>query len=196
MRDLEQLVLKSLSFKQGKVSQGDYYVYLQEVAQRYGVDPEPYKSLITYTEYITLYESIDLLSIFDEARDFEDQIKEKLFKNDDQRRLYALSKCVGFVKDLFELKLMNGDFAYLSENVKTCNAQALAGFAGGVEWIEGASGATLVHTDAVIHDFQVDLVGAACASDGDGANAAIAGRADRLAGIGQQIDQHHRHLVD
>ncbi|MDP2929043.1 MAG: hypothetical protein Q8O01_03135, partial [Candidatus Omnitrophota bacterium] len=53
-QDLEQLVLKSLSFKQGKISQGEYYVFLQELARRYGIDPEPYKLLIAYTDYITL----------------------------------------------------------------------------------------------------------------------------------------------
>ena len=63
--ELEQLVLKSLSFKMGKISQGEYYVFLQDLAERSGILPEPYSNLINYTNYIALYESIDLLAIFE-----------------------------------------------------------------------------------------------------------------------------------
>ncbi|OGW95336.1 MAG: hypothetical protein A3K16_03065, partial [Omnitrophica bacterium RIFCSPLOWO2_01_FULL_45_24] len=108
-QDLEHLVLKSLSFKTGKVSQGEYYVYLQELASRYGVDPEPYKSLILYTDYITLYESIDLVEIFEEVKKFEDSIKEKMFENNYQRKLRYFSRFISLVSDLYELKLTNGD---------------------------------------------------------------------------------------
>ncbi|MDO8536595.1 MAG: hypothetical protein Q7S30_06290, partial [Candidatus Omnitrophota bacterium] len=127
-QELEQLVLRSLSFKTGKISQGEFYLFLQDLARKYGIDPEPYKNLITYTEYITLYESIDLLEIFEEVKLFEDTIKEKLFANDDQRKLHDISKCLGYVKDLFELKLANGDFEYLAGHIEICNAQAIAAF--------------------------------------------------------------------
>ncbi|MCX5679414.1 MAG: hypothetical protein NTZ95_01910 [Candidatus Omnitrophica bacterium] len=126
--ELEKLVLKSLAFKTNKVSQGEYYTFLEDLAQKNGISPAPYKNLINYTEYIALYEAIDLLGIFAEARDFEDEIKAKLFANDDQKKLHDLSKCVDFIQDLFELKLQNGDFEYLSDNVKVCNAQVLAEF--------------------------------------------------------------------
>ena len=126
--DLEQLVLKSLLFKQGKISQGDYYVYLQELAQRYSVDPEPYKSLIIYTEYITLYESIDLLEIFEEVRKFEDSIKEKILKNDYQRKLRDISRLVSLISDLYELKLTNGDISELTEAAKNITTEDIAAF--------------------------------------------------------------------
>ncbi|MDP2928778.1 MAG: hypothetical protein Q8O01_01770, partial [Candidatus Omnitrophota bacterium] len=117
-QDLEQLVLKSLSFKQSKISQGEYYVFLQELARRYGVDPEPYKLLIAYTDYITLYESIDLIEIFEEVRNFEDSVKEKLFENSYQRRLHDFSRIVSLVGDLYELKLTNGDVEELTSSLR------------------------------------------------------------------------------
>ncbi|MFH1752806.1 MAG: hypothetical protein ABH875_01365, partial [Candidatus Omnitrophota bacterium] len=125
---LEQLVLKSLSYKTGKLSNSEYYVFLQEQAERARIDAAPYGNLIAYTDYITLYESIDLTAIFEEARDFEDQIKEKLFQNEYQKRLYYITKCMGFLSDLFDLKLTNGDFSYLSENIGRCNAEFVASF--------------------------------------------------------------------
>ncbi|MCM8761072.1 MAG: hypothetical protein NC933_02910, partial [Candidatus Omnitrophica bacterium] len=125
---LEQIILKSIAFKTGKISQSEYYIFLQEQAQRAGLGVEPYKDLIAYTDYITLYESIDLTEIFEEARRFEDQIKEKLFTNDYQRKLYEISKCVEFVRDLFELKLTNGDFAFLASHRDVCDPRAIASF--------------------------------------------------------------------
>ncbi|MDP3791354.1 MAG: glycosyltransferase family 2 protein, partial [Candidatus Omnitrophota bacterium] len=126
-QDLEQLVLKSLSFKMNKISQSEYYIYLQELAQRYGIAPDPYKGLITYTEYISLYESIDLVEIFEEVRKFEDSIKEKLFTNDYQRKLHDFSRFVSLVKDLYELKLTNGDLEELVANKNRVDAASVAG---------------------------------------------------------------------
>ncbi len=112
-QDLEQLVLRSLSFKSGKISKGEYYLFLQQLARKNGVEPEPYEDLIRYTGYITLYESIDLLEIFEEFGDFEDSVKEKLITNDDERRLYNVSRCANYVKRLFEMKLTGTDLKRL-----------------------------------------------------------------------------------
>ncbi|MCX5665841.1 MAG: hypothetical protein NT036_02165, partial [Candidatus Omnitrophica bacterium] len=127
-QDLEQLVLKSLSFKTNKISQGEYYIFLQELAQRYGVEPEPYKTLIKYTEYITLYESIDLLEIFEEVRKFEDSIKEKIFTDDYQRKLRDLSRFAELVKGLYELKLTNGDLSEMMRDTEKISAKSTAAF--------------------------------------------------------------------
>ena len=59
---------------------------------------------------------------------FEDSIKERLFKNEDQKKLHNYSRCVEFIKDLFDMKLTNGDLEYLVKNLDTCNAQNLAPF--------------------------------------------------------------------
>ncbi|MBU0604710.1 MAG: hypothetical protein KKH77_00275, partial [Candidatus Omnitrophica bacterium] len=127
-QDLEQLVLKSLSYKTGKISNSEYYVFLQEQAEKAHIDAFPYGDLIAYTNYITLYESIDLTAIFEEAGDFEDRIKEKLFTNEYQKRLYNITKCMEFLSDLFDLKLTNGNFSYLSEHIGQCNAKFVASF--------------------------------------------------------------------
>ncbi|MFA6143001.1 MAG: hypothetical protein WC738_06905, partial [Candidatus Omnitrophota bacterium] len=126
--ELEELVLKSLSFKTNKISQGEYYTFLQAEAEKIGVDPEPYKNLIAYTKYITLYESIDLLEIFSEVKDFETAIKEKIYTTPEQKKLHDVSMCIDFVKDLYGLKLTNGDFEYLQKNIVTCNASVIAQF--------------------------------------------------------------------
>lgn len=126
--NLEKLVLKSLSFKQGKISHGEYYLFLQIMAKDNSIDPAPYANLIKFTDYITLYESIGLLEIFKEVELLEDAIKEKLYTSPDQKRLHDTLKCANFLKEIFELKLTNSDFEYLDENLKVCNAQAISTF--------------------------------------------------------------------
>ena len=76
-KSLEELVLKSLSFKTNKITQSEYYIYLQDLASNNNIDPNPYKNLINYTQYITIYESIDLLEIFNEVKYYEESIIDK-----------------------------------------------------------------------------------------------------------------------
>ncbi len=121
--ELEELVLKSLSYKTGKISRGEYYAYLEELAQRCNVEPALYKELAAYTRYITAYESIDIFDIFEEVAEFEEALKEKLFTDEDQRLLYRFSKCAGFINDLFNIRLTGGEFDYLVKNLEECNAE-------------------------------------------------------------------------
>ncbi|MDD5496593.1 MAG: hypothetical protein PHP46_05800, partial [Candidatus Omnitrophica bacterium] len=126
--ELEQLVLKSLSFKMNKISQGEYYLYLQELGSRFGIDPKPYENLIRYTDYITLYESIDLIAIFEEVKQYEGEVKERLFTNQYQRKIHDYSRFIASIKDLFEIKLTNQDVAFLIENLNNFNKEDFALF--------------------------------------------------------------------
>ncbi|MFA5500403.1 MAG: hypothetical protein WC404_04925, partial [Candidatus Omnitrophota bacterium] len=126
--DLEKLVSNSLSFKQGKIGQVEYYVFLQDLARRYKIDPASHSDLIKFTDYITIYEAIDLLEIFEEAKLLEDTIKEKLYTSPEQKKLHDIVKCVNYIKDMFELRLTNSDFEYLDKNIKTYNAETIASF--------------------------------------------------------------------
>ncbi|MFH0764591.1 MAG: putative PEP-binding protein [Candidatus Omnitrophota bacterium] len=125
---LEGLVLKSLAFKTNKITQSEYYTYLQGLADKANIDPVPYRNLINYTEYITIYESIDLLEIFNEVKAYEDQIIEKLYTTEEQRKLHDVSKCLSCIKGLFNLKLTNTDFEYLEKAIKACNKDYILTF--------------------------------------------------------------------
>jgi len=127
-RDLEELVLKSLSFKTGKIAQAEFYGFLQELAGNSSVDPAPYADLITFTKYITLYESIDLLKIMEEAGEFEDAVENKLFTSDDQKRLHDLAVHFSLVRDLFGIKLTHNGLTELETLLKTHDAASAAAF--------------------------------------------------------------------
>lgn len=126
--DLEKLIARSLSFKQGKESQAEFYLFLRSMAGDNSIDPEPYKDLIDFTEYIVLYDSIDLAGIFGEAKDLEDVIGEKLCASADQKRLREILKFARCVKDMFELKLTNSDFEYLDKSLKISGEDAISEF--------------------------------------------------------------------
>ncbi|MFH0764595.1 MAG: cellulase family glycosylhydrolase [Candidatus Omnitrophota bacterium] len=155
--ELEELVLRSLSFKSNKISQGEYYMFLHALSEKNGVDPEPYKNLIAYTGYIALYESIDLLEIFSEAKDFEDAIKEKIYTSPDQKKLCEISTCVGHIKDLFELKLTNGEFEYLEKTIKNYDAEKIEGFVRGLEGDIGAKGAAGYDLDNIFSNIPIAM---------------------------------------
>ncbi len=126
--DLEKLVVRSLSFKQGKESQTEFYLFLRSMAGDNSIDLASYKDLTDFTEYIVLYESIDLAGIFEEARDLEEAIGEKLCASADQKRLREILKFTRCVKDMFELKLTNSDFAELEKNLKMFDEDSISGF--------------------------------------------------------------------
>ncbi|MFA6079734.1 MAG: hypothetical protein WC779_08330, partial [Candidatus Omnitrophota bacterium] len=120
--ELEDLVLKSLSHKTGKLSRGDYHLYLEELASRCNIQSDGYKELASYTRYIASYESIDIFGVFEEIDVFEGAIKERLFTNKDQLDLYRFSKFACSVDDLFDIKLTGREFDRLSKSMSVCNA--------------------------------------------------------------------------
>jgi hypothetical protein len=128
-RGLETAMLRSLDFKAGKISAGEYHLFLREMIRESGMEPKLYKDMAAYTDYIVLYESIDVISIFEEAKMFEDAVRQKLFTNDGQRALYRLSRYASSLKGLFEIKLANGDLEYLKEDMGVFkDAKAIEGF--------------------------------------------------------------------
>ncbi|MGB2706001.1 MAG: hypothetical protein WBC74_04020 [Candidatus Omnitrophota bacterium] len=112
-RELEKLVLESLSFKKGKISQTEFQQYLIRLAQDIKLDPKPCSNLIKFTRYITIYEDIDLLVLFQEVEQFEDYIREKIFRNDEERTLYNLTKAVRTIDGLFKISLNNNDYDFI-----------------------------------------------------------------------------------
>jgi len=112
-RELEKLVLESLSFKMGKISQADFHTYLMRLAEDSEISPKPYENLIKFTSYITIYEDINLTALFEEVGEFEDYIREKIYRNDEERTLYNLQKTIRVIEKLFKVALSNADYDFV-----------------------------------------------------------------------------------
>lgn len=88
--DEEKLVLKSLAFKAGKLSESEFYLFLSDLASRYALDPAEYPNLSRFTRYILTFETIDLSQIFDELESYEKEILNAYFTSEDEKTLDRL----------------------------------------------------------------------------------------------------------
>ncbi|GAG22397.1 unnamed protein product, partial [marine sediment metagenome] len=127
-RELEKLVLESLSFKMGKISQAEFHQYLIRLSEDIKLSPIPYSNLIKFTRYITIYEDIDLIALFSEVGEFEDYIREKIFRNDKERTLYNLTRTARTIKKLFEISLSNTDYDFIISKKKYFDRALLSEF--------------------------------------------------------------------
>ncbi|MDD5634740.1 MAG: hypothetical protein PHW46_05655, partial [Candidatus Omnitrophica bacterium] len=123
---LEALVLKSVAFKQNKISQADFHNYLVALAEKQNIDPANYPNLIKFTRYVTVYNSIELFQLYHEVEFFEDKVRGNLYQNNDEKALYDLRKMVSMLRRLYSMELTNNDSAYIEENYKKFNAKECA----------------------------------------------------------------------
>ena len=86
-----------------------------------------YPHLLAYTNYVNIYESIDIVAMFGELEILEEKIKAALFTTQDQKELASLKKEALILKDLFSISLTNGRLQYLLDNIDTFKASLLTG---------------------------------------------------------------------
>ncbi|MDD3088861.1 MAG: GNAT family N-acetyltransferase, partial [Candidatus Omnitrophica bacterium] len=115
---MEELVLKSLSFKLGRISKSQFYSYILMLAKAQGIDGREYVELERFCDYVSLYESIDLAGLMDEIDDYEMRVKEKIFRTDSERKLTRLLKDVEIMHNMFDIKLTSGQLKYYRDNKK------------------------------------------------------------------------------
>ena len=115
---LEDLVLKSLAFKLGRSSKSQFYSYLLRLAKTEKLDSYLYEHLERFCEYVTVYESIDIAMLMDEIDDYECCIKDKIYRNDEERELTGLLKDTEILHNLYSIRLTNGQLRYLMSHMR------------------------------------------------------------------------------
>ena len=112
---LEKLIRKSLAFKEGKLSQAGFHEYLTGLALEAKLPPEDFKNLILFTRHISIYEEVDLMTLFEELQSIENFIADKIFKRDDEKTLYNLILAIKIMKRLFSLSISSKEFETLEK---------------------------------------------------------------------------------
>ena len=107
--ELEELLLSSARFKEGKMSKSEFHSYLTLLAYNHKVATVKYENFITYSKYISLYESINMIGLYDEIKELENSIREKLYTDIEERRLYGLVHMLYLFKQLYSLEISNRD---------------------------------------------------------------------------------------
>ncbi|MBI3633179.1 MAG: hypothetical protein HY226_02720 [Candidatus Vogelbacteria bacterium] len=123
--DLEKLVLAALQYKQSKITPGSFHYTLSQLSQGVDINPLNYKNIILYSEYVVLYESIDLITIFDEVELFENSLKETLYKTQDERDLSQLTHCINILSQLLDTSLNSKDYEFFVKNEASCEIDAI-----------------------------------------------------------------------
>jgi preprotein translocase subunit SecA/glycosyltransferase involved in cell wall biosynthesis/tetratricopeptide (TPR) repeat protein len=125
---LEELILRSLSFKLGRISASMFYSSMVDQARLEGMDLSHYPNITTYVDYMTLYESVDVGQIRDEVAEYEELIKERLFRNSEERELSALLKKASILVDLIDVRLTNRTLGYFLADRGNFSAAEFASF--------------------------------------------------------------------
>lgn len=110
----DELVQKSLDFRQGKINAVDYYAYLND---QYASDlAASYLNLDKYIRYITIHRSIDTHMLFSEIDTLEWDIRKQYYENGNQKKLDAISRNLTILNGLFNLALTPDEYNYYREN--------------------------------------------------------------------------------
>jgi len=113
---LNELLTKSVEFKSGKLSQGQYHNYLKDMMAKANLDIKEYPNLERYVRYITIYEKIDSAMLFKELKAVEGAVSDALAANDSQKQLLRIAKDLELLTEFINLKLSPDDFDYYQKN--------------------------------------------------------------------------------
>ncbi len=114
--EVKELVSYSVDFKTKRISHRDFYSYLLEKAKEIELDEKRFSNLSNYLKYVSLYEAVDRSKVMEEVDTFEAGIKERLYRNDEERELNRLSRNLAIMKNIFDVQLTRDDYRYYLNN--------------------------------------------------------------------------------
>ncbi|MBL7072213.1 MAG: PKD domain-containing protein [Candidatus Omnitrophica bacterium] len=126
--ELKALVLESVNFKEQKVSPANFHKYLEELARENNISLSAYKNFSMFTEYISLYESVDIFNLYSEVESLEKTIRGKLYRNEDERELNKISVMTELLRGLYSIELSSRDFGFFEETREKYDAKKFAAF--------------------------------------------------------------------
>ena len=125
---LKELVLKTIEFKEERISQRDFYGYLFQKVELANIDLKAFPDLGKYMAYIAAYEAIDKSKLSDEIETLENAIRESLYRTDKERSLVRLSKNANILKDIFNISLTKEDYKYYKKNLGSFSVSNFTSF--------------------------------------------------------------------
>ncbi|MFH1798647.1 MAG: hypothetical protein ABH844_04855 [Candidatus Omnitrophota bacterium] len=125
---LESLVLKSVSFKEERISPASFHDYLIILAEKHNVTVKKYKNLTLFRDYMTIYESVDIFNLYKEIELFETGSREGFYRNNDERELYDAAHMSYMLEKLYNIELSTGDFEFVKANQAKYDAKKISVF--------------------------------------------------------------------
>lgn len=124
--ELEGLILRSVDFKQNKVSQPAFHQYLAALAARNGVRLSEYEQLSMFIEYVSVYEKLDIFELYRQMSMYEKEMLDDLYLNNEEKMLYELYQLTDLLGRLYSMELTNDGFDQLQSKKNKINARYFA----------------------------------------------------------------------
>ncbi len=105
--DLNEFLKMSAGFESKSVSRAEYYKFLSSVFSKLPRGKQ-YSNFQKYVDYAGLYESIGL-ELFGEIKRVENAVQEKLFRNEEEKKLANLFELLGIYEKIFNFSLAKDD---------------------------------------------------------------------------------------
>ena len=113
-KKLKQLLAKSAKFKLEKIKSQDYYLFLKMLAQSKHLNLKSYPYLYNYLNYLEQSERIDGVKLIKEVKAVEEDMKKKLFKNNEERKLNEISENLELLTNLINLQMTPDEYEFYS----------------------------------------------------------------------------------
>ncbi len=113
---VKDLLKQSQDFKAQKITSKDYYLYLKNTAEKKIDIARKYPALNGYITYLTVSKDINTSGLLKEIDAIEGKIQDAYFTNDEQRKLFEISKLVEILTRCFNLELTPEDYSYFQAN--------------------------------------------------------------------------------
>jgi len=127
-REMERLVIKTLAFKTGRLTQDGFYEYLLQTAVNAGLDLDKYPELKKYTLYIFMYKVVDKITVMEEIDALAGEVKDALFESESERELSALYENLRLLENLFNITLSKDEYNGYIKNKNAFEAKNFVKF--------------------------------------------------------------------
>ena len=117
-KSLEELVIKSFSFKKGQIDQADYHVWLLGLANKKGIKTERFTELSKFVDYVRVYRDLNVIGLASELNEIEQTVLNSVIKTQKEKDLYELARTTELIKSLFEIKLTSEDVSNLKVSLR------------------------------------------------------------------------------
>jgi len=113
---LQELLDKAKLFKNDAINPSVFYNYLQELLTGLPGWKQEFPELNKYIHYTNLHDTIDVIELFIEMESMERAVKEKLYKNDDERDLDRIVYNTAILHEIINLESAPYKYAYFQEH--------------------------------------------------------------------------------
>lgn len=112
--ELARLLFKVGEFKNKRINATDFHNYLQQLP--HGNWKKEYPEFSKYVEYLNVSSGIDVLGLFNELDRIEDTITDRMFKNDNEKKLWKYARNVEILYAFYALELIPDKYEYFKSN--------------------------------------------------------------------------------